>query len=159
MTTGALTRLTYLAIAWSSVSCDCGSDVVTQPNPFTFEATLSGSSVVPPVVTPASGSAIVQVYDSLGWHLQFVIRVSNLQSADSANLHVASNGANGPAHAKLCATCTTASGVLARGIIYDLSPSVVTSMRAFGTYIEIRNAAGPMLRGQLRVVAGPSQCS
>jgi hypothetical protein len=155
-----LMRLTYLALAWTTVSCDCGSDdVLTEPI-FHFEATLSGSSVVPPVVTPASGTATFLLDNEQDKGiLDFTITVSNLPSADSANLHVAISGENGPAHAKLCGPCATvSSGVLARGTISGLSRSAVISMRAFGTYIEIRNASGPVLRGQLRVAAGPSPC-
>jgi hypothetical protein len=136
--------------AFGGCSCDlsggCSDNSVRS-----FEATLSGNNVVPPVATSASGSATFQLDADLS-AAQYRVTVSNLLTADSASLYVGNAGMNGTARVTLCAPCTTTdAGVLAVGSA-PVSAAVVTAMRAFGTYVEIRTASGPVLRGQLRVV-------
>ena len=135
----------------SSCSCDLSSGGCSGPSTNSFEAMLSGNNVVPPVTTTASGSARFNL-NANTTAVTYTITVSNLTSADSAQLFVGSAGQNGTARITLCAPCVVSgSNVLATGTA-SVTPAIVTSMRAFGTHLEIRTASGPVLRGQLRVV-------
>jgi hypothetical protein len=125
----------------------CGSNAARL-----FEATLSGDQVVPPVSTSASGSATLRL-NATETALSYTIGVSGVSSAESAKLYTGTSLENGTARITLCAPCTTNSaGVLATGTD-TVTAAIITALRAFGAYIEIRTAAGPVLRGQLRVSA------
>ena len=119
-----------------------------------WEATLSGANVIPPVTTTASGSATLRLN---GTALDFTISVSNLVSADSARVYIGNVGQTGPVAVNLCGPCTPVGGVLATGTATTV-PGVslnqlLTAMRAFGAYLQVRDASGPVLRGQLRNTA------
>jgi hypothetical protein len=124
------------------------------PPVVSFEVTLTGDRVVPPVTTMASGSARFDlIVNSSGepYAMRYSITVSNLTDAGSAAFYVGNSGTNGTPTVTLCSPCnTTGAGVT--GGTAPVSPEVVDAMRAFGTYVEVRTASGPVLRGQLRVV-------
>jgi hypothetical protein len=119
-----------------------------------FEVTLTGNSVVPPVTTTASGSArfdLIVNSSAEPYAMQYTITVSNLTEAGSAAFYVGNYRTNGTPITTLCSPCTTVGAGVTTGTA-PVSPEVVTAMRAFETYVELRTASGPVLRGQLRVV-------
>ena len=137
---------------WGPFDGACSSDM---PVPVTnFEATLTGIRVVPPVTTVASGSARVDLLRSSShgpYTMQYTISVTNISEAASAALYVGNSGTNGTPIVTLCSPCATSGTGVTTGTA-PVSAEVITAMRTFRTYLEIRTATGPQLRGQLRVV-------
>ena len=125
----------------------CRDATTGDPPPNQFEAPLRGENVVPPVSTAATGAAHFFLE---GDRLYFAISVSGLNAADSARLYAASAGQNGSAQRTFCGPCASNGGMLAAGAMYA-PDSLVTKIRSFGTYVEIRSGGAAMLRGQLRV--------
>jgi CHRD domain-containing protein len=132
----------------------CGDDGPSNVNLATnFTATLSGTNEVPPVTTPATGSATLSVS---GGQITYTVNVTNLQNAVVAHIHIAPTGENGPVRLNLCGTgapqpaCTSGTGVLATGangttvgtpaITFD---SLLSAMRTGGAYVNAHtNLAG-----------------
>lgn len=130
----------------------CGDDEPAGPAT-SFTATLSGTNEVPPVTTPATGSATLSVS---GGQITYTVNVTNLQNALVAHIHIAPAGENGPVRLNLCGTgdpqpaCTSGTGVLATGtngttvgappITFD---SLLSAMRTGGAYVNVHtNATG-----------------
>jgi CHRD domain-containing protein len=144
-----ITVVALLPLIWS-----CGDDDGGVAAPATsFTAALSGTNEVPPVTTPATGSATLTVS---GAQITYTVNVTNLQNAVVAHIHVAPAGENGPVRLNLCGTgapepdCTSGTGVLATGtngttvgapaISFD---SLLSAMRTGGAYVNVHtNAAG-----------------
>ena len=88
--------------------------------------------------------------------LNYAISVSGLDSAASVRLHRGSGSENGPTLLTFCAPCRVSGGMLTWGwgSADNLSwQELYESLAAFGTYVEIRTTAGPLLRGQVRNTA------
>jgi hypothetical protein len=123
----------------------CGDDGPSNADLATsFTATLSGANEVPPVTTPATGSASLSVS---GAQITYTVNVTNLQNAVVAHIHVAPTGQNGPVRLNLCGTgapepdCSSGTGVLATGtngttlgITFE---ELLTAMRTGGAYVNV----------------------
>ncbi len=62
---------------------------------FGYKAILTGSAVVPPVTTEATGSALFD-YSKDGKSLHFSLGVQNLSNATAAHIHLGAVGKEGP---------------------------------------------------------------
>ena len=116
-----------------------------------WEAALSGSSVIPPVSTTASGEA--RLWLDQNDDLHFVVRVVGVTAADDARLYFGPPNENGVPRATLCEPCSAFKGVLASGGIQPQGTTpaaLLTQVRVYGTYIEIRSGGAALLRGQIR---------
>ena len=121
----------------------CGDDGPSTPAT-SFTATLSGANEVPPVTTPATGSATLSVSGS---QITYTINVTNLQNAVLGHIHLAAAGANGPVRLNLCGTgapeppCTSGTGVLATGTngatLGVTFEELLTAMRTGGAYVNV----------------------
>jgi hypothetical protein len=112
---------------------------------------LSGADEVPPVTTPATGSATLSLS---GDQITYTVNVANLQDAVVAHIHIAPAGENGPVRLNLCGTgdpqpaCTSGTGVLATGtngttvgspaITFD---SLLSAMRTGGAYVNVHTSS------------------
>jgi hypothetical protein len=145
-------RTLMFAFALASIVDGCGRGLdIPAPPVRDFTAALTGDQVIPPVSTTASGSADFHLNQG-PTAVDYSITLLNLPSAESASLHVGTTTQNRTASLTLCAPCsTTIANVRVTGTA-SVSAALVTSMRAFGTYVEVRTASGPVLRGQVRVV-------
>jgi hypothetical protein len=135
----------------------CGDDGPSTPAT-SFTATLSGANEVPPVTTPATGSATLSVSGS---QITYTINVTNLQNAVLGHIHLAAAGANGPVRLNLCGTgapeppCTSGTGVLATGTngatLGVTFEELLTAMRTGGAYVNVHTSAnqGGEIRGQI----------
>jgi hypothetical protein len=146
----------------------CGDDDETGPGT-SFSATLTGAAEVPPVETPATGTAIFTVS---GTAITYTVNVANITNAVVAHIHVAPVGSNGPVRLNLCGTgapepaCTSGTGVLATGtngttvgspaITFD---ELVAAMSAGNAYVNVHTddgvgqpntGAGDMASGEIR---------
>ena len=122
---------------------DGGNEPETQ-----FEATLSGGQEVPPVGTPASGSATISIEES---QIAYRVDVVNLENAVVSHIHIAPPGEIGPVRLDLCGTpavpaCTSGSGTLVEGsngstmeITFD---SLVSAIRAGNAYVNVHTDDG-----------------
>jgi hypothetical protein len=133
-------------LATCNYACGCSPPVDT------FESNLLGENVVPPVTTTASGSARFKLLGDYRL-MRYELSVANLTGPVTAKVHVGNAGANGSARVTLCDPCATSGSIVLTTDTVAVDAQLVTSMRAFGTYLEITTAAGRVLRGQLRVVA------
>jgi hypothetical protein len=116
-----------------------------------FTATLTGAEEVPPVTTPATGSATLSVS---GGQITYTVNGTNVQNAVLAHIHIAPVGENGPVRLNLCGTgdpqpaCTSGTGVVASGtngttvgappITFD---SLLSAMRTGGAYVNVHTSA------------------
>jgi hypothetical protein len=116
-----------------------------------FTATLSGANEVPPVTTPAMGTATLTVS---GQQITYTINVTDIQNVFVAHIHIGAAGENGPVRLNLCGTgdpqpaCTSGTGVLATGtngttvgtpaITFD---SLLSAMRSGGAYVNAHTMA------------------
>jgi hypothetical protein len=116
-----------------------------------FTATLTGAEEVPPVTTPATGSATFSVS---GGQITYTVNGTNVQNAVLAHIHIAPVGVNGPVRLNLCGTgapqpaCTSGTGVVASGtngttvgappITFD---SLLSAMRTGGAYVNVHTSA------------------
>jgi hypothetical protein len=146
----------------------CGDDEPAGPAT-SFTATLSGTNEVPPVTTPATGSATLSVS---GAQITYTVNVENLQNPLVAHIHIAPAGQNGPVRLNLCGTgapqpaCTPGTPVLATGtngttvgdpaITFD---SLLSAMRTGGAYVNVHTddgqgqqntGPGDMVSGEIR---------
>lgn len=149
----------------------CGDDDDGTGPGTSFSATLSGAAEVPPVETPATGTAIFTVS---GTALTYTVNVANISNAVVAHIHIAPVGENGPVRLNLCGTgapepaCPggTFTGVLATGtngttvgspaITFD---ELVAAMSAGNAYVNVHTndgvgqpntGAGDMASGEIR---------
>ncbi len=144
-----MNRLRFLKIGVGilvPVASGCDDNGPSSPAT-SFTATLSGANEVPPVATPATGTAILSVS---GQQITYTVNVTNLQNALVAHIHIAPTGENGPVRLNLCGTgdpqpaCTSGTGVLATGtngttvgtppITFD---SLLSAMRTGGAYVNV----------------------
>ena len=141
----------------------CGDDDETGPGN-SFSASLTGSAEVPPVETPASGTAEFTV---TGTEITYTVNVQNIQNAVVAHIHIAPVGVNGPVRLNLCGTgdplpaCTSGTGVLATGtngttvgdpaITFE---ELVTAMISGNAYVNVHTSDGV---GQPNTGAGDMQ--
>jgi hypothetical protein len=149
----ALTAASTLALGLAGC-CElqsCAEDIPTGPVRF-FEALLTGANVVPPVTTSASGSARLELVGNDAY-IHYDLTVANLTDSSAARLHVGAVGANGPSRRLLCSPCRVVGANVVAGGTEPVDAAFVTQLSAFGAYLEITTAAGPVLRGQLRVIA------
>jgi hypothetical protein len=152
-----MNRFSILKIALAAllpISAACGDDDSSGLSTATnFTATLTGANEVPPVTTPATGTATLTL---VGNQLNYTITVTNLQNAVLAHIHLAAVGQNGPVRLNLCGTgdpqpvCVSGTGVLATGtngttvgdppITFD---DLISAMRTGGAYVNVHtNATG-----------------
>jgi hypothetical protein len=123
-----------------------------------FSATLTGANEVPPVTTPATGTATFSVS---GDQITYTINGTNVQNAVLGHIHIAPTGQNGPVRLNLCGTgdpqpaCTSGTGVVATGtngttvgappITFD---SLLSAMRTGGAYVNVHTSAEGCTPGQ-----------
>jgi hypothetical protein len=138
--------------------CDDDDDDDTPDPPTNFSATLSGANEVPAVVTPATGTATIDVD---GDEIDYSIDVTDLQNAVFAHIHIAPPGENGPVRFNLCGTgdpqpaCESGTGELTSGshgttvgdpaITFD---SLVSAIRAGNAYVNVHTSAPDCTTGQ-----------
>ena len=127
-----------------------------------FVADLSGSQVVPPVDTAATGQATFQLNpDSTA--LSFTLTVANIEDVRFSHIHCASAGANGAPGVTLSdAVPGPFSGILAQGTItapdsgngcgwIDFA-AVVAGVQSGNTYVNVHTVGNPAgeIRGQIQ---------
>jgi hypothetical protein len=154
-----------LAIAVVGIAC---SDDVSPPVT-EWDAVLSGGNEIPAVSTTGAATAdfaLTSAGDSVDYTVTITAPLSS--TVTQAHIHTGATTANGNISVWLCHTsggtnvpagtpaCAagTANGVLITGRT-AVSAATVTSMRAFGTYVNVHttNNTGGEVRGQLRNVA------
>lgn len=129
-----------------------------------FTASLSGANEVPPVTTPATGTATLTIS---GQQIQYTVNVTGITNAVVAHIHIAPTGQNGPVRLNLCGTgdplpaCTSGTGVLATGtngttvgtpaITFD---SLVSAMRTGGAYVNVHTSSEGCTAGEPGCNAG-----
>lgn len=118
--------------------------IVVVAKPVTCTATLSGSNEVPPVTTPASGSATVNFAPSSGV-IFYDVTATGL-SGVAAHIHQAPAGVNGPVIVTFSGGPTHWSGQA------TLTPEQGAALLSGGTYVNVHTAANPggEIRGQLQ---------
>jgi Cu/Zn superoxide dismutase len=128
-----------------------------------FEASLAGTSEVPPVTTTATGTARFTVDGS---ELDYTLDVQNITGAIAAHIHNAPAGTNGPpivflfqqaapgtnvANGSLAAGSVDATDMIATaGVSYD---SMLSLIRRGNAYVNVHTVARPAgeIRGQIVV--------
>jgi hypothetical protein len=145
----------------------CGDDDSSGPAT-DFLATLTGSEEVPPVLTTATGSAVLSISNN---QIIYTINVANVTNAVVAHIHIGAPGVNGPVRLNLCGTgdpvppCVSGSGTLASGangetvgtpgteISFD---SLVSAIRAGNAYVNVHTDDGvpPPNQGQGDMASG-----
>jgi hypothetical protein len=153
------------------------------PPPTIFHATLSGANVVPPVNTPARGSARFEL-TAAGVGLFFRLQATRIERVTAAHVRLGREGTNGPAVAVLLGPPIDGSNPLAltppeidptpmivvQGTLTDsdIRPvprlgfdgslaALVKWMRDGTAYIDVRTVAYPRgeIRGQIRPAPHP----
>ena len=129
-----------------------------------FSANLSGSEIIPPVSTTATGNCIVNV-DAADTELGYKLTVQNTENATSASIHLAPSGQVGGVIAVLYPGPTREgpfTGTLAEGSlrVADLRGPLagepmrrmLSVLRAGSTYVQVNTDSFPAgeIRGQLR---------
>lgn len=129
----------------------------------TVTVPLSGSEVVPPVQTSATGQATFTV-DFTGAGVGYKLEVTDLQDVTAAHIHAGAKGVNGPVVVPLFngpAKTGPFTGVLAEGTITpadlkgDLQgkglPDLLVLMQGGGLYVNVHTKANPdgEIRGQI----------
>ena len=129
-----------------------------------FSASLTGSGVVPPVTTTATGECIANL-DAAGTEVGYKLDVQGIENVTSANIHLAPSGQVGEIIAVLYPgptkpgpfTGTLAEGSLRvadlRGPLAGEPMSRMNSvLRAGSTYVQVNTDSFPdgEIRGQLR---------
>lgn len=129
-----------------------------------FKATLSGSEVVPAVMTTAKGEATFTLGKD-GKELMYKVTVSDIENVSAAHIHMGKMGKNGPPVALIDIKGKKAgkfSGILAEGKITakELLGSLkgktvmdlVKEIEAGDTYVNVHTAKYPdgELRGQIK---------
>jgi hypothetical protein len=150
-----MTQFRVLALAIGIIvpaASACSDDNSSPSNGATsFTATLMGANEVPPVTTPATGTATLTVN---GQQIEYTVNVSNITNPVLSHIHIAPVGENGPVRLNLCGTgaplppCTGGTGVLAAGtngtmvgtpaITFD---SLVSAMRSGGAYVNVHTSS------------------
>jgi hypothetical protein len=129
----------------------CGDNGPSASAATSFTATLTGAEEVPPVTTPATGSATFSVS---GGQITYTVNGTNVQNAVLAHIHVNPTGVNGLVRLDLCGTgapqpaCASfpaSTGVVATGtngtalgITFD---SLLSAMRTGGAYVNVHTSA------------------
>ncbi len=129
----------------------------------TVTVPLSGSDVVPPVQTSASGQATFTI-DLTALGISYKLEVTDLVDATAAHIHLGAKGQNGPVVVPLFngpAKSGSFTGVLAEGTITpadmvgDLQgkglPDLLALMQSAGLYVNVHTKAHPdgEIRGQI----------
>jgi predicted small lipoprotein YifL len=149
-------NLTIATAALLAMVAACGDDGPSD-GATSFSATLSGTSEVPQVTTPATGTATFSVSGS---QLTYTINATNLQNAILGHIHLAATGQNGPVRLNLCGTgdpepaCASGTGVVATGtngttvgtpaITFD---DLLSAMRSGGAYVNLHTSAAGCTSG------------
>jgi hypothetical protein len=137
------------------------------PGPLVFAASLTGAQEVPPVATPASGTARVVVSPDRR-SMQVVLSVTNIRQVHEAHIHLGRPGQNGPivtfifgstrgidAPFPLLLTNQIFTARDLAGPLFGMPLSaLVTQMLAGNTYVNVHTNRRPdgEIRGQLRRV-------
>ena len=135
----------------------------------TFHATLSGKEAVPPVNTPASGTATF-VLSKSGKSLSYTLSVADIEDVTMAHIHIGPVGKEGPVAVWLYPAKPPAalkqgkfSGVLAKGVITEANlagplkgktiADLVDQIKAETAYVNVHTTAHPggEIRGQIKV--------
>ena len=158
--------LTMAVLFTAIAACSDDDDGGTTPGT-EFEANLTGGEEVPPVTTPATGTATLTID---GTQIVYRVEVVSLENAVVSHIHVAPVGELGPVRLNLCGTpdtpacSTTGSGVLVEGsngttqggITFD---SLLSAIRAGNAYVNVHTddgqgqqntGAGDMASGEIR---------
>jgi hypothetical protein len=129
-----------------------------------FDATLNGSSVVPPVSTNATGNAVVTI-DASSTELGYKVTVNNLANITGANIHLAPAYQTGDVVLILytgVGDSVPFSGTLAEGTLRiadfkgplagESMNRMLNVLRAGSTYVQVNTDSFPdgEIRGQLR---------
>ncbi|MBN2538005.1 CHRD domain-containing protein [candidate division WOR-3 bacterium] len=129
-----------------------------------FDATLNGSSVVPPVTTTATGNAVVTI-DASSTELGYKVTVNNLSNITGANIHLAPAYETGDAVLILytgVGDSVPFTGTLTEGTLRiadfkgplagEPMSRMLNVLRAGSTYVQVTTDSFPggEIRGQLR---------
>ena len=133
-----------------------------------FTATLSGSEAVPPVTTPAQGTATFELSQD-GKSLSYTLSVSDIENVTMTHIHIGAPGKEGPVAAWLYPSKPPAatkegkfSGELAKGTITaaDLAgplkgktvADLVSDIKDGNAYVNVHTSAhsGGEIRGQIK---------
>jgi hypothetical protein len=130
----------------------------------THKATLTGSEIVPPVVTQATGEVTFALSED-GKTIAYTLTVKNIENATAAHIHAGKKGENGGPLAGLFAGPKKAgmfSGELAKGTITDkelMGPLAGKKVKDLdkiieegGAYVNIHTEKNPNgeVRGQIK---------
>lgn len=144
-------RLLILAIAaMAPLVAACDDDEGPSGDATQFSAVLTGDEEVPPVATPASGTATLEVEgDAINYTID---NVTDLENPIVAHIHIGEVGANGPVRLNLCGTgapvpaCAVGEEVLVTGtngttldITFD---ELLEAMRSGGAYVNVHTDDG-----------------
>jgi len=119
-----------------------------QGNVQNFNATLEGQNEVPPVTTPAAGTATMTLNND---DLTYNITVQNLSSSmTGAHFHIGAAGENGSIAHTIIFTGNTASGVW-----NNLTADQLAYLRAGQIYVNVHTTNNPdgEIRGQVQLVS------
>ncbi len=129
-----------------------------------FEALLSGSWIIPPVTTAATGEAVINL-DAGDTEVSYKLTVEDIENVASAYIYLAPSGQTGEIIAHLYPGPTKPgpfSGVLAENSlrVADLKgplagepmSRMITVLRAGSTYVQVNTDSFPNgeIRGQIR---------
>ena len=127
-----------------------------------FVADLSGSQVVPPRETDATGQATFRLSPDAN-ALTFELSVTDLEDVIASHIHCASIGENGPVGVSVSGGAPgLVNGLLAQGIItapdtrngcgWASFASIVDGIRSGNTYVNVHASANPLgeIRGQIQ---------
>ena len=161
-------RISAFALALLPFMVACGDDDDPAGAGDSFSAALSGAEEVPPVTTPATGTATFEI---VGDQINYTVNVTGLTNPVVSHIHIAPDGENGPVRLNLCGTpdtpaCVAGDGVLISGSngVTVGSPAItfdelVEAMRAGNTYVNVHTdngtpppntGAGDMQSGEIR---------
>jgi len=113
------------------------------------DVALSGANEVPPVVTTATGIALLRLTSDK--KLYSKVTVTNLEVGDTlrfAHIHEAAAGANGPVIVDLCATAADFNVAKTT----TLSDALFLKVKTSAVYVNVHsvNHSGGIVRGQVR---------
>ena len=109
------------------------------------QVALAGSNEVPPVTTPASGTATVTIYPNLSMNVRIIVTG---MTATAAHLHEGAAGANGPVIVPFIKTLNAENTFYALDGA-KLTEGQYTSYKAGNLYVNVHSAKNS--NGEVRV--------
>ncbi|HEY7479685.1 MAG TPA: CHRD domain-containing protein [Gemmatimonadales bacterium] len=148
MTSWQARPILMVALVSATLACSDNNDSGSADN---FVATLGGEEEVPPVTTPATGSATLTIN---GDQIDYTVETTGLINPVVAHIHIEVVGENGPVRLNLCGTpdtpaCTEGDGELVTGsngttvggISFD---SLLSAIRTGGAYVNVHTDDGAL---------------